>query len=196
MQNIIEISSFMDKYLVAKDKNFLRFGILPVEATIETIVEIKSLPMRDKTPPALAAFGQLVDCHSTRLHTFVKHGTTCACCKIQAAFFAVEICIPDKNKVVILNLYAIGEDGEEILMNMDHRLPRAHGGADHVDNMQTMCQPCNLAKGCKMIFTEGGVSKTEIIEKNNLNRKLNQRRQQEAFLNRSVQKAKLNNNSM
>jgi hypothetical protein len=41
------------------------------------------------------------------------------------------------------NLYAA--DGT--LMTKDHIIPKSKGGIDKVHNMQTMCYPCNKAKG-------------------------------------------------
>ena len=153
----------MDKYLVPKNKNLVRFGILPVEAVISVFKEIESMPNGSHVKPMIEAFGHLIStAGNLKLRTFIVHGTTCKCCGIPATFFAVEYDKNDPEKAIILNLYSIHENGKEILMNMDHRLPRFRGGADCVENMQTMCQPCNLKKGCKLIFTEGGISKKEL----------------------------------
>jgi hypothetical protein len=159
MLNITKISSFMDDYLVAEHKHLERLGILPVERVIEAMKEIGALPKTNVSQPGIEAFGVLISTSSIKLRTFVQYGTTCRCCGIKAAFFAIEFNKKDSEQAIILNLYAIGEDGKEILMNADHRIPRYHGGSDGVDNMQTMCQPCNLEKGCKLIFVDGGVKK-------------------------------------
>jgi hypothetical protein len=50
------------------------------------------------------------------------------------------------------NLYAIDDVGDEVLMTKDHIIPkrrgnRSDGGPDHISNYQTMCKPCNEAKG-------------------------------------------------
>jgi hypothetical protein len=153
----------MDKYLVAKNQHFKRFGILDVKSVIETIKFIHDLPQTNKPLLQIEVFGQLTSVASnTKLLTFVKHGTKCVSCGIEGVFFAVELNLNEPEKPCLLNLYAIDELGNEVLMNMDHRLPRARGGADCVDNMQTMCQPCNLLKGCKKIFIDGGVSKKSL----------------------------------
>jgi hypothetical protein len=162
MLNITKISSFMDDYLVPRSKSFRRVGILSVEGVLDALREIYSLPGSSEALPMIDASGILIYPHNVKLRTFVQHGTKCKCCGLQATFFAVEIDKNDPKQSIILNLYAIGADGKEILMNADHRIPRYHGGSDGVDNMQTMCQPCNLAKGCKLIFTDGGVKKSDI----------------------------------
>lgn len=159
MLNITKISSFMDDFLVAKHRNFRRLGILSVDGVLDVMKEIDSLPHSSKRSVEMEAFSQLITVHNVKLRTFLIHGTKCRCCGIEGAFFAVEINEAEPVKSVLMNLYAINEDGEEVLMNADHRLPKYHGGANSVDNMQTMCQPCNLAKGHKLIFTDGGVKK-------------------------------------
>jgi 5-methylcytosine-specific restriction endonuclease McrA len=45
------------------------------------------------------------------------------------------------------NLYAINEDGHEILMTKDHIQPTAKGGKNIVANLQTMCCNDNRDKG-------------------------------------------------
>lgn len=46
-----------------------------------------------------------------------------------------------------LNLYAVDENGKEILMTKDHIIPKSKGGKDHISNYQTMCVRCNMTKG-------------------------------------------------
>ena len=50
-----------------------------------------------------------------------------------------------------LNLYAIDQDGNEIMMTKDHIIPVSKGGKDMLENYQTMCMKCNVAKGNKMV---------------------------------------------
>ena len=49
-----------------------------------------------------------------------------------------------------LNLYAVDDNGDEILMTKDHIIPRSKGGIDDISNYQTMCKLCNEAKGNKL----------------------------------------------
>ena len=46
------------------------------------------------------------------------------------------------------NLYA-QIDGKFRLMTKDHIVPRSKGGRNSLDNYQTMCIKCNMAKGDK-----------------------------------------------
>jgi 5-methylcytosine-specific restriction endonuclease McrA len=34
-----------------------------------------------------------------------------------------------------------------VKLHVDHILPRSKGGKDTLDNLQTLCEPCNLGKG-------------------------------------------------
>ena len=82
---------------------------------------------------------------SLRYMTFYQKGTKCVCCGKEGAYFQLD---PDRNGDNAetrrhFNLYA--EDGT--LMTKDHIIPKSKGGMDRVSNMQTMCYPCNKAKG-------------------------------------------------
>lgn len=46
-----------------------------------------------------------------------------------------------------LNLYHRGRKGHLLLMTQDHIMPRHAGGADKIENLQTMCRECNGFKG-------------------------------------------------
>lgn len=35
-------------------------------------------------------------------------------------------------------------------MTKDHIIPQSKGGSDDISNYQTMCEPCNEAKGSKI----------------------------------------------
>ena len=162
MQNITKISSFMDSFTKAESNNIHRIGILSVEGVIDIIREIESLEKNNKAAPMIDVYNILIDSHSVKLYTFVKHGTTCKCCGISGCFFAVEYDKNDNEKNIILNLYSIDKNEKEVLMNADHRIPKYHGGSNGIDNMQTMCQPCNIKKGHKLIYTDGGILKKKL----------------------------------
>lgn len=82
---------------------------------------------------------------SLRYMTFYQKGTKCVCCGKEGTYFQLD---PDRNGNNAesrrhFNLYA--DDGT--LMTKDHIIPKSKGGVDKVLNMQTMCYPCNKAKG-------------------------------------------------
>ena len=85
---------------------------------------------------------------SLRLHTFQAKGCTCVECGLEASYFAIERNL--NNSTSQLELYGvIDHDGdyEEVMFTKDHIQPKSLGGKDHIDNMQTMCIKCNVAKG-------------------------------------------------
>ena len=89
--------------------------------------------------------GDLVKGNSYRYQTFFTKGCKCVKCGIEGKFFAKER-FPD-NKVYHLNLYAIDQDGNEVLMTKDHIIPKSKGGSSNISNYQTMCRICNKNKG-------------------------------------------------
>ena len=40
----------------------------------------------------------------------------------------------------------------DVALHVDHIVPRMVGGTHDMDNLQTLCVPCNLAKGSKSVF--------------------------------------------
>lgn len=49
-----------------------------------------------------------------------------------------------------LNLFAIDNNGKEVLMTKDHRMPKSKGGSDDLDNLDPMCTKCNGKKADKI----------------------------------------------
>lgn len=92
--------------------------------------------------------GDKIKGNSQRYQTFFTKGTKCVCCGIEGQFFAKEK--GKKCKSYHLNLYALDEDGNEVLMTNDHIIPKSKGGTDHISNYQPMCEVCNMKKGNKM----------------------------------------------
>lgn len=78
---------------------------------------------------------------SLRYKTFYQKGTKCVCCGKEGTHF--KLCGDESTNRRHFNLYA--DDGT--LMTKDHIIPKARGGRDVISNMQTMCAPCNKAKG-------------------------------------------------
>ena len=94
--------------------------------------------------------GNIVKMFSLRLRTFLHHGVVCEKCGLCGHFFALERHLStshyDKQRYHF-NLYGTHEDGDEILFTKDHIIPKSKRGPDSVNNMQTLCIICNLAKG-------------------------------------------------
>lgn len=89
--------------------------------------------------------GDKIKGNSQRFQTFFTKGLKCACCGIEGKYFGEE---KDFNAARYhLNLYALDESGNEVLMTKDHIVPRSKGGASELYNYQTMCVKCNIAKG-------------------------------------------------
>ena len=85
--------------------------------------------------------------NSEKLITFKQKGTCCAECEIKGQFFVKEKHVTKRGgEYFHLNLYAIDENGKEILMTKDHIIPRSSGGLDDISNYQTMCETCNIKK--------------------------------------------------
>lgn len=85
------------------------------------------------------------------IYTFYAHGTRCVKCGIEGKFFIKEknVAYSDGDKYS-LSLYALDSNGEEILMNKDHIVPRSFGGSNVINNLQPMCAKCNIEKGNKI----------------------------------------------
>lgn len=88
--------------------------------------------------------GDSVKIKSYRLATFAR-STTCVCCGIEGIYFVKKKNAGDKN--FHLELYAIDDNWNEVLMTKDHIKPRSKGGVDKLCNLQTMCVTCNVKKG-------------------------------------------------
>lgn len=87
--------------------------------------------------------GYTVKVVSVRLTTFATKGVDCITCDTKGKFFRIE----DNTSGAHLNLYGISSSGEEVLMTRDHIIPKSLGGANKVDNMNTMCVKCNHKRG-------------------------------------------------
>jgi 5-methylcytosine-specific restriction endonuclease McrA len=89
--------------------------------------------------------GDQVYTASLRLKTFYAKGIVCAKCGLVGSYFAKE---KYRNQGRYhLNLYGINEKGKSVLMTRDHIKPLSKGGADTLENSQTLCCKCNYKKG-------------------------------------------------
>lgn len=85
--------------------------------------------------------GDLVKMTSLRLLVFKEKGCTCVRCGLYGLYLAKEKLANEKS--YHFNLYAIDENGDEVLMTKDHIVPKFKGGKDDMENLQPMCSRCN-----------------------------------------------------
>ena len=78
-----------------------------------------------------------------------KNNRKCALCGIEGTIFKI-LKHDDGTDVYTPELYAITEDGEHVMMNLDHIIPKSKGGPDSMFNLDTMCFECNNKKQNKM----------------------------------------------
>lgn len=77
-----------------------------------------------------------------RAKVFHKKGNVCVNCGVEGRFFALE---KDKGGGIHLDLYGY-IDKEEVLITIDHIVPKSKGGVNKMINYQTMCKLCNEMK--------------------------------------------------
>lgn len=83
--------------------------------------------------------------NTKRAKIFYKKGVMCVNCGVKGEFFALE---KDKGGGIHLDLYGL-IDGEEVLITIDHIVPKSKGGVNKMINYQTMCKLCNEMKADK-----------------------------------------------
>lgn len=120
-----------------------RKGIYSIEESFQ-----KLIPYWDFTKDyAIIDFdGNPLRANSLRYKVF-HNSLKCCTCGIEGKYFAKERSLPTDSDKFHLNLYAVDEDGNEILMTKDHIIPKSKGGSNNLNNMQTMCIICNNKKG-------------------------------------------------
>lgn len=97
-----------------------RKGIYSIDEVRDITKEYLFSPTNEK--PKVELDGDLIKANSQRYQTFFTKGTKCVCCGIEGKYFAKER--GDKDVSYHLNLYAINDAGEEVLMTKDHIIPK------------------------------------------------------------------------
>lgn len=124
-------------------KGLRRKENLTIEEVYDAVKDVLFEPEEKKAMVVIN--GDKIKGNSQRFQTFFTKGLKCACCGIEGKYFGKE---KDFNAARYhLNLYALDELGNEVLMTKDHIVPRSKGGASELYNYQTMCVKCNIAKG-------------------------------------------------
>lgn len=93
---------------------------------------------------AILPDGRTFKKNSARMVLFQTKGTCCVSCDIEGTTFILET--QSKDVPPHLNLYAVNNDGDLVLMTKDHHQPRSKGGENALSNYNTMCAPCNTFK--------------------------------------------------
>ena len=106
-----------------------------------------------------------VKCSSFRQLLWLS-GTNCVCCGLKGSHVWIE----KNSNLPHLNLYA-ALNNKEILMTADHIVPKAKGGTNSSDNLQLLCERCNIYKSDKIISLPDLKAQIEEIL---LQRKLNE----------------------
>lgn len=130
----------------SKMRNIIRKEIYSIDEVKEKIQDVLFETRRGFSK--IDFDGDLIKGNSQRYQTFFTKGCKCVTCGIEGKYFAKERLIDQST--YHLNLYAIDKNGNEVLMTKDHILPRSKGGANSINNYQTMCQPCNMKKANKI----------------------------------------------
>lgn len=92
-----------------------------------------------------------VEMSSDRYNLF-RSNSKCVVCGLHGTEMFLELDSPNV-KNPHFNLYAL-EEGKYVLMTKDHIIPKACGGADSINNYQTMCAICNNIKADKDFTNE------------------------------------------
>jgi len=107
---------------------------------IYTITDVFNWIKENPTKTYWEIDGYKINCKRAKI--FYKKGLVCTICGVKGYFFALEI---DKGKGQHLNLYGY-INNEEVLMTIDHIIPKSKGGSNDLINYQTMCKICNESK--------------------------------------------------
>jgi hypothetical protein len=132
-----------------KHHNLKRAGVYSLDDILPFVITGQIVSNRDR--PTRVYGDKLVKMDSLRYQVFATHGVICNSCGIKGSFFALEQTIPlspnQNPNIWHFNLYAINDDGEEVLMTKDHIKPKSQKGSNRLVNLQPMCYPCNIKKG-------------------------------------------------
>lgn len=119
-----------------------RLGVVPVENVMKAIAEGKSFEYE----------GVVCGTGGNRLLTYHVHGVRCCVpgCTIHGQYFAIERDLSPGSKYH-LNLYC-KQNGQEVMLTSDHKIPKSRGGRDCIENRQPMCYKHNAEKGNQLKY--------------------------------------------
>lgn len=113
-----------------------------------SVEEILPLVEFRNNAPRKELDGDLINFATLRLQCFATHGIVCARCGILGELFFKEK-LRRSDKFFHLGFYALDGYKKEIMITIDHVIPKSRGGKNRLSNLQTLCFPCNQDKGDK-----------------------------------------------
>lgn len=142
---------FVHKPISVCKNSYERLQILSIEEVFEAIKNRTVFTFNDR------------ECspNGVRVRTYYEHGIACVWegCKCVGKFFAVERQVDRKTALprtqsYHLNFYGFNEEGAEVMMTSDHKIPKSREGKKSgIENRQPMCGPHNASKGNELIYT-------------------------------------------
>ncbi len=117
------------------------------------------------TPKRLELYEKEVTINSLRLTCFKEKGLTCVKCGIEAkSLYLVEELRNGYTKIPhSIQAFAINEDGQRVLMTIDHIVPKSKGGSrESLTNVQPMCSYCNTEKDNSIEYFDINNCKSEV----------------------------------
>ena len=137
----VQLFKYIRPYSIRKSKHTLE--------EIESLLDKKNYPVKREEMNKKTKInfnGEIIRKHSIKILVFFLKGYKCVSCGIEGCFFALENIGGIQNGYA-LNLYSVNHEGKEILMTIDHIIPKARGGGNDLQNLQPMCLICNELKG-------------------------------------------------
>jgi 5-methylcytosine-specific restriction endonuclease McrA len=127
---------------ISRVGQYQRIGTVPVEDILPLIYEQTRITL----------FGEEIKLTSRRYKCYKERGVKCVSCGIEGHHFAVERQLKENKEECPyhLNLYHRSREGHDVLMTVDHIIPKAKGGSNSLRNLQPMCCICNSSKADRM----------------------------------------------
>jgi 5-methylcytosine-specific restriction endonuclease McrA len=124
-------------------KKYERLGVIPVDKVLKAIAD--GGPLEHE--------GEVCHTAGNRLLTSLVHGIRCCVpgCAAHGQYFAVEKALNQRGAKYHLNLYC-SQNGQEVMLTSDHKLPKSRGGSNRIENRQTMCYKHNAEKGNQLKY--------------------------------------------